>query len=100
MIKLSHKVIHKGCDFSDDLKNTVSCPLQSTEFVRTRLDKLSTVVVEVASFVGNPVLFQNVNVIGKKNFKGLELVFICFSNLSKFTVVIFLLNSFKLSSLK
>ena len=37
-------------------KNTVSGLLQSTEFVKTRLDKLSTVVVEVASFVDNPVV--------------------------------------------
>ena len=29
--------------------------LQSTELVKTRLDKPSTVVVEVASFVGDPV---------------------------------------------
>ena len=29
--------------------------LQSTYFVKTRLDKSSTVVVEVASFVGYPV---------------------------------------------
>ena len=36
-------------------KNTVSKLLQITEFVKTRLDKLSIVVVEVASFVGNPV---------------------------------------------
>ena len=33
-------------------KNTVSDLLQSTEFVKTSLDKLPTVVVEVASFVG------------------------------------------------
>ena len=47
-----------GCvDIYKDIgnKNTVSNLLQSTEFVKTRLDKLSTVVVEVASFVGNPV---------------------------------------------
>ena len=36
-------------------KNTVSDQLHSTEFVKTRLDKLSTVAVEVASFMGNPV---------------------------------------------
>ena len=77
----SYRVTHKGCDFSNDLKllksgkfigvsvfnfcltliknignnNTVSDMLQSTELVKTWLDKLSTVVVEVASIVGNPV---------------------------------------------
>ena len=37
-------------------QNTVGDLLQFTEFVKTRLDKLSIVVVEVAFFVGNPVL--------------------------------------------
>ena len=30
--------------------------MRSTEFVKKRLDKLSTVVVEVASFIGYPVV--------------------------------------------
>ena len=76
--KISYRVTHKGCDFGDlksskftgallfvwplntfikniGNKNTVSDLLESTEFVKTRLDKLSTVVVIVASFVGPPV---------------------------------------------
>ena len=36
-------------------KNIVRDHLESTEFVKIRLDKLSTIVLEVASFVGNPV---------------------------------------------
>ena len=81
-------ITHKECDFSDDLKLlksskfldvsvftfcltlvnikknignkiTVSDLLQSTEFVKTRVVKLSTVVVEVASFLGNPVKVGN-----------------------------------------
>ena len=83
--KINYRVTHKGCNFSDDLKllksskfigvmvftfcltlvdiyqkyweQKYSCSdlLQSTEFVKTRQDKLSKVVVEVASFLSNPV---------------------------------------------
>ena len=46
-----YRVTHKGCDFSDDLNL-----LKSSKCIGLfRLDKPSTVVVEVASFVGNPV---------------------------------------------
>ena len=41
-------------------KNTVSDLLQSTEFVKTRLDKLSTVVVESHPLWGNPVEYLGV----------------------------------------
>ena len=42
--------------------NTVSDLFQSTECVKTRLDKLSTVVVEVTTLVGNPVSIYCTNI--------------------------------------
>ena len=72
-----HRITHTECDFNDDHKHRVSVLNQnitlvnvyelycnreysqwtvaSPSFVRTRLDKSATVVVEVTSFVGNPV---------------------------------------------